>query len=163
MTLCTERCSQNETNRENLLLGLEKMSSTSCHERTLVGLLGASSEELSGSNRRCTWLFPHSSQIFWIPSSHYLASLLLYLALKTDVSLAMVCSKQPLLLPCRKPRSILLCPRSVQKTGLFPPLPLELGVLICYNLITSADQTVGSHGKFPGISVGGPGDALVSM
>lgn len=99
MELCS-KCNQQRV-RNNIAVGSGKYTTQlrrTSRGRTSVGVLGASSEEISGSNLRHAQPFPHSSQIIWIPSSHYLPFLLLHIALKKHVSLALVYKKQPLLL-----------------------------------------------------------------
>lgn len=99
MELCS-KCNQQRM-RNNIAVGSGKYTTQlrrTSRGRTSVRVLGASSEEISGSNLRHAQPFPHSSQIIWIASIHYLPSLLLHIALKKHVSLAMVYKKQPLLL-----------------------------------------------------------------
>lgn len=99
MELCS-KCNQQRV-RNNIAVGSGKYTTQlrrTSRGRTSVRVLGASSEEISGSNLRHAQPFPHSSQIIWIASIHYLPSLLLHIALKKHVSLAMVYKKQPLLL-----------------------------------------------------------------
>lgn len=128
MELCS-KCNQQRV-RNNIAVGSGKYTTQlrrTSRGRTSVGVLGASSEEISGSNLRHAQPFPHSSQIIWIPSSHYLPSLLLHIALKKHVSLALVYKKQPLLLLRNFASSLSLLPLFSPKNRPVPSSPFITG------------------------------------